>query len=287
MVMFHLQTELTKKELLILNGVRYGQKDIVIPPRRVLALGDFQNNKYQTNNESIFKRSACSSKKCVLSIRCDKRIIISPYIGTLKANEPSAPCLGNVQECDIWNWKGKYALQLVESPYIKYVGKSNCKFFNLTTLRIIQYVAHEIYEKFPDRPDRTLWVGDGCPITGNCSGHPGSSHSGLTKCDVNYYVLNGLNSTQYGLTSEIKYNGVSDGTTVFDNFDWERNYYLIKRLNELTNNRRSRTCNVIKKFIANKIKDIKLKDQWYKMLESDLGSKYNHHMHYHLELEIV
>ena len=83
------------------SGARAGQKDIVIPPRRVISLGHFQVNEYQPDGKSIF--SSTSENKCVISIRCHERVIVSPYVGTIYKNSPSAPCLGNIQECDLWN----------------------------------------------------------------------------------------------------------------------------------------------------------------------------------------
>ena len=85
------------------NGVRYGDKNITIPPRRVISLGHFQTNEYQPDGKSIFARACDDTGKCVISVRCDERIIVSPYIGSIHSDAPSAPCLGNVQECDIWN----------------------------------------------------------------------------------------------------------------------------------------------------------------------------------------
>ena len=75
------------------NGVNYVNMDITIPARRVIALGDFQINEYQSKGISVFSKNLNDELgKCVISIRCDERVIISPYIGTLKAGEPSAPC---------------------------------------------------------------------------------------------------------------------------------------------------------------------------------------------------
>lgn len=85
------------------NGVRYGQKDITIPPRRVISLGHFQTNEYQPDGKSIFAKGCDDTGKCVISVRCDERVITSPYIGSIYADAPSAPCLGNIKECDIWN----------------------------------------------------------------------------------------------------------------------------------------------------------------------------------------
>lgn len=85
------------------SGARYGNLDVTIPPRRVIALGDFQTNDYQPDGNSIFTKNLIdTSCKCVLNIRCDENVIVSPYIGTIKGEEVSAPCLGNVRECEPW-----------------------------------------------------------------------------------------------------------------------------------------------------------------------------------------
>jgi len=85
------------------NGVRYVKLDLTIPPRRVINLGDFQTNEYQPDGVSVFSKSLHDeSHKCVISVRADEKIIISPYIGTIKNDGFSAPCLVNVQECDTW-----------------------------------------------------------------------------------------------------------------------------------------------------------------------------------------
>jgi len=36
-----------------INGVRYGNKDIAIPPRRVISLGHFQTNEYQPDGNIL------------------------------------------------------------------------------------------------------------------------------------------------------------------------------------------------------------------------------------------
>jgi len=85
------------------NGVRYKDINLTIPPRRVVNLGDFQKNEYQEDGISIFSKSlGPQDAKCVISVRCDERIIISPYIGMCINDGTTAPSLVNVQECDNW-----------------------------------------------------------------------------------------------------------------------------------------------------------------------------------------
>lgn len=167
------------------------------------------------------------------------------------------------------------------------MGSPTCSYLRSSTKSLLENLAHYIHNKFPDRPDRRLWVGDACPSSGNCSGHPGGSHSGGRKCDINYYTHDNTNCTQYGAMKGMKVVPVCDGNTVTKHFDWERNYYFIKKLYEMTNNRRSRTCDAIKEHITKQLKTNDEKNSWFKMLTSDPGSKYMHNMHYHLELEIL
>lgn len=264
------------------NGIQYGEIDIIVSARRIIALGDFQTNQYQPDGISLFSINLNDlSNKCILQVRCDESILISPYIGTTKFS--SAPVLGNLKECEKWIESDTSLIKIKSTPYLKYVGSNTCGYLKKDKLEILKTISHEIFEEFPLSFDRRLWIGDACPITGNCNGHPNNSHKGGNSCDTNYYTINNYNSTQYGVSNEFPYISVSDGSTVNSNFDWQRNYKLIEKLYNYTENGDSRTCTSIKQFIANKLSN-ELKNQWNLMIQSDSGTSYNHHSHYHLEL---
>lgn len=75
-------------------------------------------------------------------------------------------------------------------------------------------------------------------------------------------------------------------TNVTDKFDWERNYHFIKKLHSFTNNTRCITNRVMRTFIANKINDNTERNNWFNMLMADAKPEYQHHRHYHLEMEL-
>jgi len=167
------------------------------------------------------------------------------------------------------------------------VGKRDCAYLRSSTLSELEYIAHYIHNKFPDRPDRQTWIGDACPQSGNCSGHPNGSHAGGQRLDINYFVIDDHNSTQYGISKEYPYIEVCDGEKVTSKFDWERNYYFIKKLVEITGNDTSRTCDAIQNYIFQKLyKQFgrTVGNEWYQMISGDIGTKWQHHRHYHLNM---
>jgi hypothetical protein len=135
--------------------------------------------------------------------------------------------------------------------------------------KIIEFVAMEIYHKFPNRQDRRLSIGDNTPASGDCAGHPSSSHSGCCVMDTNYYTLGKTNTTQYRpgtsgdacheLTyiwneSDCDWPGNDPWRLLKNVFDWERNYYLIKRLKDFFPDGKFRISDVLKNYIASEVK---------------------------------
>jgi len=161
----------------------------------------------------------------------------------------------------------------------------------------VNLVAMSIYYDYPDRSDRRLHIGDACPPTGACTGHPGSSHAGCKAMDTDYYTWGPNNTTQYRPTGNVSdelrtitkiWNDVcSDLKT--DVFDWERNYILLVRLRDVFPRGQFSTQNILKDYmVAEAEKKFGRRDDKLEVFKRrvgvDLGNKYNHHTHFHLNL---
>ena len=109
-------------------------------------------------------------------------------------------------------------------------------------MKVMEVIFESIYHQFPDRPDRRASIGDNCPRSGSCSGHPLGTHSNCLTLDMNYFTHGPNNTTQY--RPGTKDDPIHNVTRVWDGnhnlkkdvFDWERNYILFKRILEVMGN---------------------------------------------------
>lgn len=187
------------------------------------------------------------------------------------------------------------------SPYWVYAGNLNCSYMMWDHMKIVEFIAMEIYNKFPDRQDRRLCIGDNTPMSGACDGHPGSSHAGCCVMDTNYYTLGKNNTTQYrpGKKGDACYEltyiwdesngwpGNDPNKLLKDVFDWERNYYFVKRLKDFFPKTNLITNSVIRNYIMDEVKKKygqNAATEFFKSMGSDLNPVYKHSHHFHMSL---
>lgn len=165
-----------------------------------------------------------------------------------------------------------------DTAYVKFVGNPDCNYIKLDLLQAVSLVAQSIYHDFPEAKDRRLWVGDCCPWSGNCPGHPGTSHGKQTSLDINYYTFADSNLTQYPGTKDRIELWSDPGFELLPGvFDAERTFYFLYRLKQLVPG----TVCVTNDVIATAIQAVSALPL---DIQTDTGVTYNHHRHSHISL---
>jgi len=197
---------------------------------------------------------------------------------------------------------------------LKYGGNPLCPYIERDVWMALELASRIIYEKFPDRPDRTMWLGDACPYTGGCGGcsswrenggrcggHPHGSHSYRRSIDLNYYTLVGFdrdkglwgNITQYapkGLSTTHIWANNNPGEMRLKPgvFDAERNYHFavtLKKILGIDPAVNYGTQDILK---AEMVKYAKTRDEmifFNHRCSETTGLTYNHHTHVHMVLK--
>lgn len=94
----------------------------------------------------------------------------------------------------------------------------------------MELAAAAVYYRFPDRPDRRLFLGDASNPFTVCHGHPGTSHGPCGDAiDFNYYTFAQNNATHYGHPHVELFDG---DQLIVEIFDWQRNYWLWRCLKQ-------------------------------------------------------
>jgi len=199
-----------------------------------------------------------------------------------------------------------------QKPWLRYAGNPKCPYIEWDVYLAIEMAARTIYYEFPDRPDRTLWLGDACPFTGGCSscgelntnggrcgGHPSSSHSHRRSIDFNYYTFAEFdpNNRKWGNITQYAPKGMS-WTSMWEDtdnmilkpgvFDAERNMRLVlilKNLLGIDPTVRYGTQEVLKAEMSKLISDRDTKIKFNLATGEVSGTTYNHHTHAHVVLK--
>lgn len=167
--------------------------------------------------------------------------------------------------------------RLYSNPYFHYVGKPSCRCMELGRLNAVELVAQSIYHDFPAAVDRRLWVGDCCPFSGNCVGHPGASHGKKVSMDVNYYTHMDSNQTHYpGRVGRVELWSDPGKEMMPGVFDGHRNFLFFTRLSQAIPGTVFWMNDVLFKAMG--------KDAERLRVQRDTGTTYNHHLHCHVEL---
>lgn len=149
--------------------------------------------------------------------------------------------------------------------------------------KVLEYVFLEVYNKFPDRQDRLVNVGDATPTSGSCSGHPGTSHSGLKALDLDYYTHE-TNVTQYGIVPTIIWD--NNGLLV-DVFDWERNYLLWEHIYSIFPESLGTVDRRIREYMLPLVASnfgLDAYEEFRTHIQGDDPEHYNHHLHIHFRV---
>ena len=152
----------------------------------------------------------------------------------------------------------------------------------------MQWIARDIYRRYPDRPDRRLWVGDCSPWGGNCPLHPDGSHDKSRAIDLNYYTWAPRNQTHYPMVA-------SDLIWMWDRSNQDRIGYPetllpifdAERTGELW--RLIMTCFPAARITTNDalwqaVRQVVGTPDWMWRIGRDVGQVYWHHMHMHVDL---
>ena len=185
------------------------------------------------------------------------------------------------------------------SPFWVYGGGNYCAYIYRNHLHLVKLVAMSVYYDFPKAIDKRLSIGDACPPTGNCKGHPGSSHGTLCSLDTNYYTLLESNTTQYRpgrtgidpISNLIKMwkPGKAGEELIEDVFDWERNFIFFYRLRQIFPRCVISINNVLRDVIMENLKrkhdySFQMRKDLYKFIQVNVGTTYRHHTHAHIAL---
>lgn len=101
--------------------------------------------------------------------------------------------------CEAYPLEPDVSVEWRESPYVD-ASLANCKYMRLPFQAVLDRISKEVYYEFPDRPDRTLALIDGCAKPGfDCDGHPPGAHHGKKGniFDGGFYTWK-TNNTQLG-----------------------------------------------------------------------------------------
>jgi len=156
--------------------------------------------------------------------------------------------------------------------------------------------ALDIFNFYPDRPDRRLAIGDASPYFGQCEGHPPGCHCNRRDVDFCYYTKGETNWTQrYYTPADSKMTPIWKYRTGYLGrekgfldkiFDWERNYHLMiscKRFGA-----RVITQDVIKAHIIKNLKRLGRHEdanEFHLDISSDPLTTYHHFEHIHVSFE--
>jgi len=196
-----------------------------------------------------------------------------------------------------------------QRPWLRYAGDPKCPYIERDCYLALEMAAKVIYYEFPDRPDRTLWLGDACPFTGGCAecgylrstggkcgGHPGGSHSHRRTIDLNYYTLVGFdkskghwgNITQYapkGMSTTPIWKGDKVDLT---KFDAERNFRFSIVVKQILGIDPSINYGSQEDLVIEMGKYAKNRDErifFNHRTGETSGKTYNHHIHVHLVMK--
>jgi len=105
-------------------------------------------------------------------------------------------------------------------PYATWISDRPSNFTVTSRYVALLLAGMKVFYEFPDRQDRALGVLDACVAKGQTPGHPTGSHTSPPCQDVDlcYYVMKGVNNTQYPPSPSI----IWDGDKLTGNFDRER-----------------------------------------------------------------
>lgn len=180
------------------------------------------------------------------------------------------------------------------SQYYVYGGKLPCSYMYSEFFDIVNLVAQSIYYDFPDAKDRRLSIGDCCPFTGNCPGHP--AHANLQTLDQNYYTTGKNNTTQYRPgqpgddcyeITKIWQDGFPGEALIEHIFDWQRNFLFYWRLHQIFPDLTILTNENIQDCIVWEARNRYGRDTANKIipfLQGEEGTSRNHHIHTHIYL---
>ncbi len=183
-----------------------------------------------------------------------------------------------------------------DNPFWIYAGKEPCRYLLRGYMAAVKLISMSINYDYPDRPDRHLSIGDCCPPTGNCSGHPEGTHAACKAMDTNYYTWGPNNTTQYRPSGEYATEEMRTITPIWndtcsdlitDIFDWERNYMLMKRTISIFTGGYIHTQNILKDYMVSEAQSKfgSNETDWMSgKVQGDLGCAYNHHTHFHINL---
>jgi hypothetical protein len=168
------------------------------------------------------------------------------------------------------------------SPYYKRYSEKDCGYLYSDRLRSVELVAQSIYHDFPKARNRFVWLGDACPLEGNCPKHPGISHGRLKSLDILYYLVE--DTTRDNLDSKLKGMwGVQGEVLNKGKFDAERNFVFLYRLNQILPNSVTRANQILYNEMEEVAKDYGSNINSIHPTPS-VGTYANHHVHCHIDL---
>lgn len=172
------------------------------------------------DNAEISQNLNDDSGRCTLFVEHAETSFISVFIG----KSDFFQVLSGISCEKISNQTG---MRTIKNCYAyEFCGKNECKYLTANTFKSFDMLLKMLYFENTDKTNSKIVLGDACPISGNCLGHPGASHSceGLA-IDINYITTCNTNYTQYR-PPETEKLIIWDGDNLI-NFDHGRNLQLI------------------------------------------------------------
>jgi hypothetical protein len=203
----------------------------------------------------------------------------------------------------IQNIPSRKIVQIPSNQFMQYCGRSVAQYAMEQTVKVMEVLALRMWQKFPNRLDRKLGIGDGCASnggTGDVKQH--TSHAGGWRNDLNYYTLK-KNTTQYvpsnlntnwrtekGLSKlrvdqEMIWSNPLEGKGLLPVFDAERNLTLCSWIIDIFS-----YCEIlVSSGIYNALKIKVLDVEWFnwrnfeKNIRDTGRTQWDHHLHMHVD----
>ncbi len=174
------------------------------------------------------------------------------------------------------------AIGIVAGNSFRFAGSIQCLHLHQKYIDVLEKVSLSISR---DNPlSKQLIMGDACPVSGNCPGHP--THGNLTEIDIDYPTYSGK-GTQYGAPTEDIWINTDPLNMILDEskVDWWTTWQLIIRVkSELPD---IQTQIILHKKVFDLIgKNISVDElnELRVMTNQDEGIQFNHPWHMHFRM---